>query len=281
MRIALVDGVDKYLEPGIDLNGCVQDAKNIKSLIERRYHFDKIYFLINEEVTLVKLTNTISEIIKNINSGDEFFWYHSGHGTQVPDINNDENDLMDEALVLHDSNWDNMFTDDKVSELFKKFPLDAYCTFVFDTCFSGGMYRSSMKKIRFVNYPYIKKFNLNPTSRIKRIAYRMTGKSLLISACQEGQYSEEISFGGISEGVFTHMLINKINADGINQTCQSLFDSVGKSIEKSGFNQKPNIIGSKEMIDRNFLGTIVTDVIPKLKLFEKFMQWLAKLFLIK
>ena len=275
MRLALVTGIDKYAQPGINLNGCVRDATNIKALLESKYRFDCIDFYTDEQVSVSGLLNKLSANVAAIKSGDEFFWYHSGHGTQVPDAEGDESDGMDEALVLQNSDWDHMFTDDQLNYIFKDFPKDAYCTFVFDTCFSGGMYRGG--KIRNLIPPDHIKAKIALSRSVTKIARSLTGNSVMISACQEDEYSEEVMFNGEAQGAFTHALIEEINRHGIDCSCHLLFDDVTTVLARSGIKQRPSISGSSSMIERCFLGAVVKDA-PKLGRWQKFSKWFMSLF---
>lgn len=86
----------------------------------------------------------LAEIAKE---GDTIFFHYAGHGTQVPDRNNDEGqDAMDEALVLVGTetagykSTERILTDDELSKQFVEALHDGVkCFCVIDACHSGSM----------------------------------------------------------------------------------------------------------------------------------------------
>lgn len=282
MNVAIFTGVDKYKEPGIDLNGCARDARNMSTFMEMRYDFGLVRLYTDEQVTTSSLPQILTNAMQSLEPGDEFLWYHSGHGTQVYDANGDEEDSVDEALVLHDSDWDSMFTDDLIREIFKDFPADAYCTFLFDTCFSGGMFRFTKTK----GVRQIRKYRVkiaNAKGRRTKLAHRATSNSVMISACQEGQYSEEAVFADNVEGAFTHNLIQCLNKTSADLSNKSLCLAVSDMLRKGGFQQDPLIAGTEAMQNRGFLGRgnpMVVEETGKTStnFWKKLMRLIKKLF---
>lgn len=253
MKVALVTGINKYREPGIDLRGCVNDAVNMEQLFSNIYNFDIIEYYINEEVCTDTVPLYLQKCISSLSDGDEFVWYHSGHGTQVPDLENDESDSSDEALVLHDSTWETMYTDDMIRKAFRNFPKKAYCTFIFDTCFSGGMYRAT-HALRTIKPPENLMKKVRSHRNIRRFVDKMPSNSVMISACQENQYSEESVFDDKVQGAFTRALINHIRNKGVLYTNSDLCNRISILLRSNGFIQDPMLSGNKSMFSRYFLG---------------------------
>jgi hypothetical protein len=91
----------------------------------------------------------IQWLLHDARCGDTLVFHFSGHGTQVPDENGDEEDGMDEAICTVDLDWyTNMgICDDELREkLFLACPEGVELVAFFDCCHSGTM--SDMKAIR-------------------------------------------------------------------------------------------------------------------------------------
>ena len=65
--------------------------------------------------------------------GDLFLLHYSGHGTQVPDRNGDENDGQDEAFCLYDG----LLIDDEMRGLWAEFAAGVRVLVLADSCHSG------------------------------------------------------------------------------------------------------------------------------------------------
>jgi hypothetical protein len=64
-------------------------------------------------------------------------FHYAGHGHFVPDKSGDEPDGSDEALVLYDHDKAGYLIDDKLKELYDRFPSNSNLTLIMDCCHSG------------------------------------------------------------------------------------------------------------------------------------------------
>jgi uncharacterized caspase-like protein len=60
--------------------------------------------LYDTQATKEQVLAQIGDVASRCQAGDYFMFYYAGHGTQVPDIDGDEDDGKDEALCLVDAN---------------------------------------------------------------------------------------------------------------------------------------------------------------------------------
>ena len=109
-KIALVMGLN-YRETRYQLNGCINDAMNIKKLLKNKYQYQENEIILMTDDTAIKPTknniiNTLSDVIGKINNEGikQFFLFYSGHGTNVHDYSSDEDDRKDEVIVPLDVN---------------------------------------------------------------------------------------------------------------------------------------------------------------------------------
>ena len=93
--------------------------------------------LVGKEATSINLLDNLRDYATRLQSGDSCFISYSGHGTRVKDINGDEADGFDEALVL----YDRLFIDDEFQLCWTKFKQGVKILFINDSCYNGTVSR--------------------------------------------------------------------------------------------------------------------------------------------
>src|SRR5690606_29969391 len=113
-KYAIVIGINKYYrKPGVlhgnQLRGCENDANAIKGMLINRFGFKKedIILLVNENATRKNLEQSIDKTLKKAKKGDAFFFYFSGHGVWMENLDQNEREKilkqgMNQAIVLSD-----------------------------------------------------------------------------------------------------------------------------------------------------------------------------------
>ena len=205
---ALVIGIDYVKTPEIKLNGCCADAYNIKEMLLNRFEFlnENITILTDDNTNITKECNTanIEEAFKNLvdkslKNAKLLVVFYSGHGTQTPDEagKDFEIDGKDECWVLSDYKSKEVFSDDKLKNLFlDKLNTGVNVLIISDSCHSGSMadlswtYNSSSKKI----------------SNTKTKVDNLKPNIWQISGCMDSQYSEELAINGRICGALTHCM---------------------------------------------------------------------------
>jgi hypothetical protein len=154
---ALFIGINKYKnlpfyskERGMwitNLEGSVNDVQIMREALTSFYGFrpKDIKILIDREATRENILKSFEEwLIKGTKEGDLALFYFSGHGSQVPDQNGDEEDGLDEVLCPYDvvpQGGDNIILDDELGVMLRRLPLREVVVIV-DSCHSGTMTRS-------------------------------------------------------------------------------------------------------------------------------------------
>ena len=81
-RYALIIGIDDY--PDAPLSYCCRDAKALKAVLDK--DFDEIILLKNQNATSSNIIAAWNKMRRNMNPGDLFLFYFSGHGEQRNDV---------------------------------------------------------------------------------------------------------------------------------------------------------------------------------------------------
>jgi hypothetical protein len=124
----------------------VGDATSLADFIERRFGFpaSSIKILTDEQATRARIEREFNDwLIRNSAPGDRVYFFFAGRGTQLPDQNGDEEDGLDQAIVPYDvdpETGENAIRDDVFDGWISRLS-GRRAVLMFDSCFSGTMYR--------------------------------------------------------------------------------------------------------------------------------------------
>jgi len=143
-RKALFIGIN-YTGTQAQLNGCINDVKNVSQLICNKYNFHNCLYLTDDQQDPLKKPtyNNIIEgmkwLVQGAKSGDSLFFHYSGHGGTARDSSdNDEADGYDETILPLDYQSAGQIVDDVIYEhLVQPLPEGCRLTAIFDSCHSG------------------------------------------------------------------------------------------------------------------------------------------------
>jgi hypothetical protein len=170
--------------------------------------------LLRADATRDAVISAISKAAVQLKENDIFVISYSGHGGQLPDLNSDEDDGMDETWCL----FDGQLVDDELSSLWSKFKKGVRILVFSDSCHSGTITKAvrnfERPKTEFTpkfmppefsstTYYNNKEFYDNILQGVKNVDSQDIQASVkLVSGCQDNQYS----YDGVFNGQFTGML---------------------------------------------------------------------------
>jgi len=207
MKYSLSYGLNVYPNPVNDLQGCVNDALGWADILTNLYGFQN-KLLLNQDATRFAVYNSIEQMIANSVAGDSLVITGSSHGTSIPDSNGDEIDGKDEAVCLYDG----IILDDTFSGLFLKLPDNVSLTVILDSCYSGTGTREFnsddiYRNPRYMNYETVRGLFdfLHPCIPSIPIIGKTEEdmKEILISGCNDKQYSYDADIDGVKQGAFS------------------------------------------------------------------------------
>jgi hypothetical protein len=213
------------------LNACEADAHDMHRIASGKAFAPEL--LLTAAATRQAVTDAIRSVSGKLKSGDIFLLSYSGHGGQLPDWSRDEADLQDETWCLYDG----QLVDDEIYELLAEFEEGVRILVFSDSCHSGsaiklGYYHGTSRGIAYnepspqayrampedvalrvyqankATYdPILKRFRpagakgrLPASRRIRETQDRVSASALLISGCQDNQYSADGAFNGLFTG---------------------------------------------------------------------------------
>lgn len=264
---ALFVGINKYPEPN-RLAGCVPDIKSLTPWFVQNRGLALKY-----SHTLLDASATRANIIGGLQwlafqNADTSLFVYSGHGAQVPDLDGDEEDNLDEAIVPVDFQRAGLITDDVLQREYLKFPLGSKLVIHFDSCHSGNSDRSfsqaisdvfykavGKQKPRFIRPDRISEEALEathdgPAARWRKLPEETKRDVILLAGCRDSQTSADayISRAVGYRGAFTYYTEQAIRTLGSNATYQQVSAETQRLLGARGYSQVPPLKGPAEWL---------------------------------
>lgn len=213
-KYALVIGISKYEISSNDLRFAQKDADDFSKALISYGGFKKenTKLLVNSDASRENIRKNIEGWLKDkASKNDLVIIFFSGHGAQIPDTDGDEDDGLDESLVPYDFDgldYSSLINDDTFAYWVRNLASERILI-IFDNCFSGGT-----GKQKGVRLPGVKG-DIGSDDFMKDISRELPKKgTALLAASKATQVSFESS--EYKNGVFTHFLLNSINASSDN-----------------------------------------------------------------
>ena len=237
---ALVIGVN-YTGSPQQLLGCVNDAKKIQqSLLDQGYPEENITLLVDDGDKPTR-ANIVRCIIDLVMSDASFLFLHfSGHGTHIPDKNGDEEDGQDECIVPLDFSENGVITDDQLRGLLNCMRPNQKLFCVFDCCHSGT--------IIDLKYNLYERFGGRYLAMMKDSHYKATkGQCVMISGCQDPQYSADAYIDGKNQGAMTFCFLEVMDESGWRITYENMILGIRRKLRERNYTQIPNLSSGRNL----------------------------------
>ena len=217
MKKSLLIGIN-YTGTNNALNGCINDISHINTFLTTKcgYNASNIKILTDnttEKPLRSNIENGIKWLVKDCKAGDTLFFYYSGHGSQIQDINKDEKSGLDDVMVPLDFMTTGVITDDWLyTNLASKIPQGVTLWAFTDCCHSGTMfdlkydiqydciYKNGQinNKIKFVDSEWSNKFTV-----VNESTKDTPGDIFMFSGCLDSQTSADAFENGQYQGAFS------------------------------------------------------------------------------
>lgn len=203
------------------LNACEADAEDMAS-IAKSMGYKRIDKQLTHKATRKSVVSALGTAAKTAKAGDIFFLSYSGHGGQLPDLNHEEDDGMDETWCLYDGE----LLDDELYAALSKFKKGVRIIVLSDSCHSGTVVKETYRRAAspspdeaarsMPNEMALKTYRTNRAFYDKLLKTPKQKDSIknsikasvrLLSGCQDNQESLDGAFNGL----FTAMLLRVWN----------------------------------------------------------------------
>jgi hypothetical protein len=209
--------------------------------------------LLDKQATKANILAALDALLAGAKSGDVIVFTNSSHGTYVADDDGDET-RYDEAMCPWDMK-EHLIVDDELRTRFARLPKGVRLTVVSDSCFSGSVTRGPTmetpddRTARFVSPALIGRREIR---NVRAAAKPVRGerypqaamKEVLVSGCNDHQYSYDARFDGTYHGAMTYFALDIIREAGYQLTYNALRKQLVTRLEMEGYDQEPQLEGS-------------------------------------
>jgi len=217
------------------LPGCIYDVNKMESFLTQRYpdlpkeNITVMTDIQGEKPTKSAILHNLRELVgKGDDEGSTLIFHFSGHGSQVPDLDGDEIDHMDECLIPLGNVYSlfDVIIDDELHEIVKKLSPKSKMFILTDCCHSGSCFD--------LEYAYKTQLELSqePTrdSQVPNI--------VKLSGCKDNQTSASIKHANKWKGALTLSFIDTLSRHG-KKTWEEMFRDVTLYLGAMKLTQKP------------------------------------------
>ena len=242
---ALLIGINYYETPAAQLNGCINDAVNMRNMLIDAYGYESANITVLRDdtaankPTAANIVKQLTSIIAQSASLKEIWIHYSGHGSQINDTNGDEiADGKDEVIVPSDYVTAGVVTDDMIFNIIRKTRCPTML--IFDSCNSGTVCDLMW------NFNAI---SATQVSAIKTNKIAVTNQNVFcFSGCRDEQSSADIyntsstqSCGALTTAFIESLRINKHDVD-----VKTLYLGVVAYLKQMGMEQIPQLSSSSQ-----------------------------------
>lgn len=282
---AVCFGINKYgtykgadgNDVSADLMGCVNDANSMKDMAVKTFgaKTENVHVVTDGDANVETFVKEWKWLIASAKPGDQVIFSFSGHGARIAD--KEAADGQESVIVLAGKSAVPGKFFQKISRVLSD-EKGVHSTFVFDSCFSGGMSRDVNSQgilVRRKSLGLLPKFSGIKTNKLSVKDFGLAKKKTLdgekgsycfLFAGQKDQPTSDISGANMeAHGLFTLLLLGSIEenpAVAVNQlipSMQNVLDRINTKFAEAKkdmhFDQKPDFEASSE--DRAGKGIIL------------------------
>lgn len=259
-RRALVIGIGDYPASSgwAKINGDKDIPMVEEMLLANGFSKANIVELSNQQATCAAIKQQFENLIARSQSGDYIYIHFSGHGQQITDLNGDEKDGLDEALIPYDAMYEftegvyegqNHLVDDQINNYLHRLRQsvgeEGQIVFVADACHSEDVTRSLVDD-NVVVRGALTNFVIPNIDRTKRFLTKLFKKEtkptdhsnveqpvtvplewIVISACKSGKGNQEYKGkGSLTTILYNNKdLLSKLSLESLRKRLKNFYDN--------------------------------------------------------
>jgi hypothetical protein len=257
---ALCVGINDYpFGEENDLRGCVNDALQWSSLLEKRFGFE-VKRLLDAEATKNNIMAELQDLLAKAKAGDVLTFVIASHGTYRADINGDEPDYED-ALCPYDVDSGNLILSSELQTLFSDLQEGVRLTAITDACYFASITRVMLSQFRrsrqlnpalwggvVLSHDHMRVARKLKESKKKKPDSEV--KEIILKACQSGQTAADTYIEGHYHGAMSYYAIKAIASANSLPTYAQLHKRLLLMLEDESYDQLPQLEGKLENLMR-------------------------------
>jgi hypothetical protein len=237
VKRALLIGINNYAAVP-RLQGSVNDVETMRQVLATRWGFSEsnIAVLTDERATRAGIMAALDRLVKEAGPDDIVYFHYSGHGSQVKDLNGDEEDGLDETIIPQDGRQRDVrdITDDELDEVFARLKARS-ALIVLDSCHSGTATRSTDIRTRSVPQDTrVAIYEAYEKTKVKTRAVVpvMESRYVVITGAAAHQEALDGPVDGRFHGFFSYALAKSMGASAPNASAREVFRGVEQELKK-------------------------------------------------
>ena len=232
-----------------NING-MEDVNLLCPILEKQGF--AITTLLDKQATFTNIINSITQFTNKTKKGDIVYLHFSTHGQPVEDLNGDEEDGWDEAIVPIDAykiykkgtyEGERHLTDDLlnkyVNKLREAIGKTGFLYVVIDACHAGTSSRANDETIRgtHVGFTYNNKVfkpSANKNSHYKINTSAKQSNVMFLEACRSDQVNTEIKVGNKRYGPLSYNIAQALSDYSLSTNAEEFLKHIRNSMMKTG-----------------------------------------------
>lgn len=247
-QVGFFSATNKYLRPGNNLSGCVNDSKNLRTKAQAMLQMSDGSCAVqwDQDNTLAGMEEGFDILLREINKLDYVLWTHSGHGGQRPSASTIEPDGVEGTIICYDTDlvdgqWVRSLTESLLFQKLIRVPQTTLLEAIIDVCFAGEA--AEKRTVRGLQGPSLG----HPNPILYRTAEARGWDNIVIwAASQPTQESAEDLIDGQAQGAFTWALCKEW-VEGISRG--QLLENVRDLLKREGYDQSPMLLCNQRLLN--------------------------------
>lgn len=233
-----------------NING-VEDIRLLEPILKKQGFY--LTTLLDEKATYQNITDQLSAFTKQTKKGDMIYLHFSTHGQPVEDLNGDEEDGWDEAIVPIDAyklfrkgvyEGHKHLLDDQLNQYVKKLREKigptGFLYVVIDACHAGTSSRANDETVRGtkVGFTYSNKVFKPSTQKKSHFRIEASAKMshvMFLEACRPDQVNMEIKVKDKHYGPLSYHIARALQANPISKDANAFLANIKSVIMNGGF----------------------------------------------
>ncbi|HEY2675794.1 MAG TPA: caspase family protein [Steroidobacteraceae bacterium] len=230
---ALLIGINEY-EAVPALRGSINDVETMREVLESRWGFPEanIRVLTDRAATRAGILAALEDLVTTAGPRDTVYLHYSGHGSEVEDLNGDEENGFDQTLVPQDGRSGSVrdIIDDEIAMFIARLQAQS-AIIVLDSCHSGTATRSF--DIRARSVPRDTRIELyKQAAKTRAFVPAMRSRFVVLSATAATEEALDGPIEGRYAGFFTHSLAKSMSMAPPGATLAEVFAGVARELNR-------------------------------------------------
>ena len=232
-----------------NING-VEDIKLLEPILKKQGFY--LSTLLDDKASYENITKQLSYFINQTNKGDIVYLHFSAHGQPVEDLNGDEQDGWDEAIVPIDAyklykkgiyEGKKHLIDDQLNDYIKKLRTKigpkGFLYVVIDACHAGTSSRANDETIRGTKVGFTYNNKVFKPSVQKKSHYKVEASAkmshvMYLEACRPDQVNMEIKIKDKRYGPLSYNIAQALLAKPLSANADEFLSNIKASIMTNG-----------------------------------------------